>query len=239
MTTKTMLADYNGIAQDEANAMLDIQREAIVSWNEDIGTNKVRIGRTLNGIAANGLLIAAADDIDGKERDWSDASDGRKTAVSTFASEALPEVARGKISDWRKMARTFDGLEDDGIDTSGFAVSAFLALDESADDVATKFVDTVREVMAANDGKVTAVDFKAMGIANGIVSEAHAPKTAKPKAPKMSDLEATRAPVLAPLAGLLPAARDAVAAGTGFTKAQRQSMAAAAGLLLELAGDEA
>lgn len=215
--THKMLADYNGIAQTEAVEMLDLQSVIIVDAEAGISRSKLVIGRILNEMEANGLTVAAAADIDGDARDWSD--DGRSTALSTYVKHVLPNVTSNKVSDWRKMAHDFDTLEDAGVDTSEFAVSAFLALQSDAD--STTFVETVTAVADANEGKVTAGDFVDAGREAGIVAEGRGSKTKV----TVSKADAPRIGVLTPANALLVAARDAVEAGVTFTKAQRKMLA--------------
>ena len=131
MTTQNiiMLADYEGVPQQEASATLAVQGELLLGWDTAIAageSKKVEVGRVLNAIYSNGLAIAAAHDIDSKERKWTE--DGRRTTVSKFAALYLPTVGTKKVSDWRKMAREFDTLEGADIDTSKFAPAAFLTL---------------------------------------------------------------------------------------------------------------
>ena len=226
-STSTMLKDYNGIAQSEALPVLEAKGAEVFDLDVTMGAAKVTIGRILNDIAANGLAIAAYDDIESDDakskRTWT--PKGRETSVSRFRDEYLPNTDRRKVSDWRKMATDFDTLEAAGVPTDGFAPSAFLALDTKADD--DTFVTTVKDAVKANDGTLTAKQFVEAGREAGIVPAARGSKTKT----KVTGVAAKRMPVIEPANKLLVAARDAIESGQGFTKGQREMFADLADLL--------
>ena len=233
MTTETETVSldetYMDISQEEAGDLLADQGALMLAWDIAIAngeSKKIEVGRCLNTIHENGLAVAAGATIDSGDRSWS--QDGRKTTVSAFAEKYLPTVGTKKVSDWRKMARTFDSLEEQEVNTTKFAPSAFLALLADAD--VAEFVAVVQQVADEHDGTVTAAEFVKAGRKAGIVAQ---PPERTP-APKLSDLETSRQPVMAPLALLIPALKDAIANGVGFNKTQRGAFATAQELLAEL-----
>ena len=238
-TNVIMELDYHGIGQGEASETLELQAEVIVELNDGIvshegfiGSAKVAIGRILNTMFSNGLAIAAYAPIDGtneagQSRDW---TDGRETELSAFTKAVLPNVTSAKVSDWRKMAFTFDSLEDHDVSTDGFAPSAFLSLLKGAD--LEVFADTVQGIADDNEGKVIAKDFVAAGRAAGIVAK----DTTAPKV-KVSKTDEPRQAVMVPTNALIVAVRDALKNGTGFTKTQRGLFGTLADSLNELAGE--
>lgn len=170
MSTSTVsVVSFKGIPQAEARKELNKYTRRIKAAVKAIGNKSESIGRELNDIKASGLAVAAADDIEGSEREWS--VDGRTTAVSAYI-DTIDGLTRTAAFKYMQTAQRNGELVDAGIDPTPFADSAFRSV--SVDTKADAFVDVVKGMLAADDPTITAAAFTAAGREAGIVPPAKA-----------------------------------------------------------------
>jgi len=173
MTTQE-ITSYIDTSQVDAVKVLKKVTSDIRRWVTSLTDSKRKIGAALNMLASTGLAMAAEYSIDSGKRDWSAAAEGsedkRTTAVSRYVADNFPTLTRGQVSEYRKIARDFDSLEEQEVDTSGFADSAFKAL--RSDATAEDFAQVVSDMLDAEEPNLTAAAFIEAGRAAGIVTPA-------------------------------------------------------------------
>ena len=162
--------DYQGIPQAEAAKKLATVKRSIETTIRSIGTKGLEVGRTLNEVLASGLAVAAADEVEGNEREWN--VDGRTTAVGDFV-KTIEGLTTTRANELQLQALRHDEAIDAGHDMSKVAASAFkyVPADTSTDD----FVALLDSMKADEDvSKLTSAAVTKAGREAGIIAPPNA-----------------------------------------------------------------